>query len=199
MSGAAFVTFSSDYVFDGEKGAPYTERDATSALNAYGISKVAGEALTRRHGERHLIVRTSGVFGRTVSTVKGYTFIDRILRQAESGESPRVVDDMLFSPSSARDVAVTVRALLERGAFGTYHVTNAGHCSWYEFAVEGLRVAGIDARVEAVSSSSFPSAVRRPRFSALAHEALARVGLSVPTWQEALETYIVSRRTHVSP
>ncbi|MGH7755126.1 MAG: dTDP-4-dehydrorhamnose reductase [Vulcanimicrobiaceae bacterium] len=195
-AGAAFATFSSDYVFDGRKRAPYAETDATAPLNAYGASKLAGEHLTRRHGDRHFIIRTSGLYGPVVSTVKGYTFIDRILRQAAAGEPLRVVDDVVFSPSYAVDVARAVRGLIEREAYGTYHISNAGACSWYDFAVEGLRAAGLTAPIERTSARDFASAVRRPGYSPFAHEGIARAGLApMPSWQAGLRDYLTVRRS----
>ncbi|MBV8244522.1 MAG: dTDP-4-dehydrorhamnose reductase [Candidatus Eremiobacteraeota bacterium] len=188
---AAFATFSSDYVFDGEKGAPYDETDAPHPLSAYGLSKLAGELLTRAASPRHFIFRTSGLFGSRPSSVKGYTFIDRILDQARRGEQVRVVTDMTFSPSYAPHVAATVAAVTGRAPFGTYHVTNAGACTWYEFAEEALRQAKLVHPIEPTTSAEWNDGVRRPRYSALAHGALVRAGLpDVPPWQEGIAAYL---------
>jgi dTDP-4-dehydrorhamnose reductase len=194
LAGAALVTFSTDYVFDGLAGAPYRESDGPNPLSAYGASKLAGEHLVRRHGGRHFIVRTSGLYGRRPSTVKGYTFIDRVLRQAEAGEPVRVVDDVTFSPSFAPHVATALRALVEREAFGTYHVSDAGAISWFTFACEAFALRGLDARPEAVSAEAFAGAARRPKYSALAHEGIARAGLPpMPDWRQGLEEYLQTR------
>lgn len=197
-AGAILATFSTDYVFDGSADAPYAEDDRTNPLNAYGASKLAGEHLVRRHGPRHLIVRTSGLYGHRPSSVKGYTFIDRVLRQAETGEAVRVVDDVTFSPSYAPHIARAFRLLIESGATGTFHLTNAGATTWHAFASEAFALAGLDARPEAVPSSAFPSIVKRPRYSALAHRAIAALGLPpMPDWREGLAEYVRIRNASV--
>ncbi|MDQ6944096.1 MAG: NAD(P)-dependent oxidoreductase, partial [Candidatus Eremiobacteraeota bacterium] len=101
VRGVAFATISTDYVFDGTLGRAYREDDAVNPLTVYGTSKVAGELLTRRHGPRHIVVRTSGVFTAGGSSNKGYTLIEKVLQQAERGEPTRMVADMVFSPSYA--------------------------------------------------------------------------------------------------
>jgi dTDP-4-dehydrorhamnose reductase len=193
-SGAAFATFSTDYVFDGAGSRPYREDDPTGPLSAYAVSKLAGEHLTRRHGPRHFIIRTSAVYGRSGSTVKGYTFIDRVLTQAVEGRALKIVNDITFSPSYARDVAQTFRAIIEDGDFGTYHVTNAGSCTWYEFATEAFRIAGLAPEVEPVPAAAFPSLVVRPAYSVLAPAALERAGIvPAPEWRDALRRYVTER------
>lgn len=189
--GIPFVTVSTDYVFDGEKGAPYTERDEPHPLSVYGNSKLAGELLAAAACAQTFVVRTSGLFGPLGSKTKGYTFIDRILKQARAGEEIKVVTDMTFSPSYTAHVAAAMRTIVERGDFGTYHVSNAGACTWYEFAVEALRQAGSGAPVTPIRSSDWFSPVRRPANSSLAHERLQREGLPpVPPWQEGIAAYL---------
>jgi dTDP-4-dehydrorhamnose reductase len=195
LVGAAFGTFSTDYVFDGAAREPYREHDRANPLSAYGASKLAGEQLARRHGERHFIVRTSGLYGHHHSSVKGPPFVERVLAQAESGEKVRVVDDVTFSPSYAPHVAAAVRRIVESGSFGTYHVTNAGATTWYEFAMAAFALSGLRAAIEPMSSSSLSGAARRPAYSALAHEAMARAGVPpMAPWREALESYVSARR-----
>lgn len=196
LAGATLVHMSTDYVFDGRANRPYREDDAVNPLNAYGVSKVAGEQLVRRHGPQHVIVRTSGLYGGGTSLAKGASFIDRILAQAERGEAIRVVDDVTFSPSHARDVASTIRAILEREAFGTFHVTNVGACTWHAFAREALRLADMHpADFQAVSSHTFDSYIGRPAFSALELGAIVRAGISAPPlWNDALASYIAQRK-----
>ena len=196
LVGAVFAHISTDYVFDGRTDRPYREADGVNPISAYGVSKAAGEQLIRRHGERHFVMRTSGLYGRAGSSTKGYTFVERVLGQAERGESIRVVDDMTFSPSYARDVASAIRRILENGTFGTYHVTNAGHCTWFEFAAEAFRLAGLQpADFEAVSYRSFDRYIDRPAFSALELGALAREGIALPPhWKDGLAAYIAERR-----
>jgi len=191
--GAILAHVSTDYVFDGLKGAPYDESDAALPLNAYGASKLAGEHLLRRHGERYFIFRTSGLFGRTGVSTKGPTFVERMLQIAERGETPQVVDDIVFSPSYAPHVAAAMCAVMASDLFGLYHVTNSGYCTWYELAAETLRRSG--SAIEAVPTRSHStSGARRPAFSALAHGALLRNGFDdLPTWQEGVAAYVHER------
>jgi dTDP-4-dehydrorhamnose reductase len=193
-AGVALLHVSTDYVFDGTATAPYDEDAAPRPLSAYAISKYAGELLVKRHLEEAYIVRTSGLYGVRGSSTKGYTFIDRILSQATEGKPIRVVTDITFSPSYTRHVAQTIRRIVEKQQYGTYHVTNSGSCTWYEFAVEILRQAGIDAPVGRTTSAEFPSYARRPAYSALAHGKLAELGIPpVPSWQDGVGAYLAER------
>jgi len=194
----AVATFSTDYVFDGQKGAPYTEDDEPRPINAYGLSKLAGELLVQAATPRHFIFRTSGLFGRIGSTSKGYTFVDRVLRSAAAGEPISVVNDMTFSPSYTRDVASAVRQIVERADFGLYHVTNSGSCTWYDFAREALAQAGLDAPVTAISTAQWAALVRRPPNSALTNERMRRAGLpELPDWRSAVARYVRERPSGV--
>jgi dTDP-4-dehydrorhamnose reductase len=201
LAGAAFAHVSTDYVFDGRADRPYREDDGVNPISAYGISKAAGEQLVRRRGERHFIFRTSGLYGRAGSSTKGYTFVERVLGQAERGEPIRVVNDMTFSPSYTHDVADSIRAILQRGTFGTYHTTNAGHCTWFQFASEAFRLAGLHPIDFApVSYRSFDQYIGRPAFSALELGALAREGIALPPdWKAGLAAYIAERRGQPTP
>ncbi|MDP9017468.1 MAG: dTDP-4-dehydrorhamnose reductase [Candidatus Eremiobacteraeota bacterium] len=196
----AFGTISTDYVFDGAKGSPYTEQDQPHPLSVYGISKLAGEMLAAAIVPGHFIFRTSGLFGKLGSKSKGYTFIDRVLQQAAAGEPISVVDDMWFSPSYTRHVAQWIRKIVDRAPFGIYHVTNSGSCSWHEFAVEAIATAGLSAHVRAISSADFASPVRRPRNSALGHAALLAAGIEdLPHWKAAVAEYLKERTFSRTP
>lgn len=194
-AGVALLHVSTDYVFDGAATRPYPEDAAPNPLSAYAISKYAGELLVQRHLSEAYVVRTSGLYGVRGSSTKGYTFIDRILTQAVDGKPIRVVTDITFSPSYTRHVARTIRHIVERGRYGTYHVTNSGYCTWHEFAVEILKQAGFDVPVAPTTSAEFPTLARRPAFSALAHDALAALDIPpVPSWQEGVGAYLAERR-----
>jgi len=194
--GIAFVTISTDYVFEGTLGRAYREDDAVGPLTAYGASKAAGEFLTRRHGPRHLIVRTSGVFGTTGSSNKGYTLIEKVLRQAERSEPTRMVADMVFSPSYAPHVARALRDLIDARAYGTHHVVNAGACSWYEFVRTAFAKAGLaDAPLEPVAYAAMGNPTRRPMYSPLANTTFEPAGIApLPPWGEALDAFLAVRR-----
>lgn len=198
-AGIAFATMSTDYVFSGDATQPYDERDRTEPTSTYGISKLAGELATRRAGKRWFIFRTSGLYGIAGASNKGYTFVDRVLKQAANGEPVRVVDDMTFSPSYTIHVAQAMRRVIESGRFGLYHLTNAGMCTWFDFAREAFALAGIRADLHAIKSSEFPSIVKRPPYSALAHGALARAGIAdLPDWRDGLRNYLEARKAVIS-
>jgi dTDP-4-dehydrorhamnose reductase len=193
-AGSAFAHISTDYVFDGLAREPYTEDAPTEPINVYGISKLAGELVIKRRTERYFIFRTSGLYGLRGTSNKGVTFIERMLSQAAAGKPLRVVDDTTFSPSFTVHVARAIRSILERGAFGTYHVTNAGACSWYDFAETIFREAGVTADLSPVSSATFPSYARRPAYSALRHGAIERLGLpEIPAWALGVREYLGAR------
>ncbi|HVA36711.1 MAG TPA: dTDP-4-dehydrorhamnose reductase [Candidatus Dormibacteraeota bacterium] len=192
--GAALMHVSTDYVFDGAVQEPYPEWAATAPLNAYAASKVAGEHLLRRHGPAWFVVRTCGLYGVAGSRVKGTTFAETMLRKAGAGETIRVVGDQHVAPSYTRDVARAMRAVAESGRFGTYHVTNAGSCTWFEFAAEIFRLAGLTGvRLEQVSSDAFFTYARRPAYSVLSHEGLEAIGYGMPPWQEGLRDYLMAK------
>jgi len=191
----ALAHVSTDYVFDGELARPYLESDPARPLSAYGISKYAGELLIARNTERAFIFRTSGLYGIRGSSVKGYTFIERMLTQAAEGKPLRVVDDVTFSPSYTRHVATAIRQVIETGRYGTYHITNAGSCTWYGFAREIFSQANVTAELSPTTQASFPSLARRPQYSALAHEALLELGLpEMPDWRMGIREYLSERR-----
>lgn len=188
--GATFVTFSTDYVFDGRLRRPYTEEDAPNPVSAYGRSKLAGEREALQY-PRAYVVRTCGLYGTGASTSKGYTFIQKILERARAGEALRVVSDQTMSPTFAGHLAVAVRSLLERGApCGLYHAVNEDAATWFDFATEALRQAGIGANVEAISSSEFAAGVERPAYSVLENARLHALGISMPSWQEGVAAYL---------
>ena len=191
----AFMTISTDYVFDGTAARPYTESDATGPRTAYGVSKLGGELLARRAGRKHYVVRTSGVFGTVGTSSKGYTLIDKVLGQAERGEPTRMVADMTFSPSYAPHVARTIHALIDAEAYGLHHVTNAGACTWFEFVQTAFAKAGFaDAELEPVAYSSFNNPVQRPMYSPLANTTFGSLGVAaMPDWDTALDEYLEAR------
>lgn len=193
-AGATFAHVSTDYVFGGEADRPYRETDATNPINAYGISKLAGELFVRRASPKHFIFRTSGLYGIRGSSTKGYTFIERMLENAAAGKPLRVVDDVTFSPSYTRHVARTIAGVVATNAYGTYHVTNAGACTWFEFASEIFQQAGLAPDLSRTTQDAFPSLARRPRYSALAHAALETLRTeNVPTWQDGVREYLSER------
>jgi dTDP-4-dehydrorhamnose reductase len=188
---ALLVHVSTDYVFDGVKNVPYTEDDVPNPLSVYGVSRLAGEHFVRALAPRHLVVRTSGLYGEGGSGARTPNFVEKMLRLAEEGQPIPVVADQVLTPSAAQDVAVKIADLIYRECNGLFHVTNAGECSWFEFAKETFRLAGLGAPLVPVGTVDKGTLARRPRYSVLAHTRLAQMGIDdLRPWQEALADYL---------
>ena len=172
--GAPLVYYSTDYVFDGSKGAPYVESDAPNPLSVYGRTKLHGEAAA---GEGSWIVRTSGLFGPT-----GSNFVRTILRLGDEQDELRVVDDQRTSPTYVGHLAAATHELLERPT-GLWHLAAQGECSWAEFAEAIVEEAGLDAAVRRISSGEAGRAAMRPAYSVLRSDKGAPV---LPHWREGL-------------
>jgi len=181
--GAGLVYLSTDYVFDGRKGAPYLETDPVAPLSAYARSKVAGEEAVRAMAPRWAIVRTAWMFG-----VFGRNFVKTIVEKGAAGGPLRVVDDQVGSPTYARDLAQAIECLVSRELTGTYHVTNAGACSWCAFARAILQEAGLaHVPVTPMATAALDRPAPRPAFSVLANHAWTAAGLPpLRPWPEAL-------------
>jgi dTDP-4-dehydrorhamnose reductase len=186
---------STDYVFDGEKKSPYVEDDVTRPINVYGMSKLAGECFVRAHGSSHVIVRTSGLYGRYRCRGKGGNFAETVLARARQGQPLRIVSDERLTPTFTDDLAQQIRVMIERGVpGGIYHATNAEACSWFEFARELLRIASVAASIEPIRAQEWKSPTRRPANSVLENRALAALGIDVmPDWRDALARYVSAR------
>jgi dTDP-4-dehydrorhamnose reductase len=184
--GAALLTISSDYVFDGASLSPYREYDTARPINAYGASKWAGEQAIREIGGRFIIVRTAWLFG-----PGGGNFVDSILRKARAGESLRVVGDQRGSPTFTPDLAVGLLRLAERAAYGTYHAVNTGAASWYELAEAAVREAGLTTEVERIESAALARPARRPVYSVLDASWFGyATGSALPDWKDALRRHV---------
>jgi dTDP-4-dehydrorhamnose reductase len=192
--GATLVHFSTDYVFDGRQRRPYTEADPPGPLNAYATSKLAGEYFVRAILDRYFLVRTCGLYGLGGSREKDGNFVEAMLRLAREGREIRVVGDQVLTPTSAADVAATVRRLVETGRHGLYHVTNSGECSWFEFAAAIFELAGLRPRLSETTSAAYGARAVRPAYSVLEHANLRALGLDdLRHWRDALEEYLVAR------
>lgn len=180
---ALVIHYSTDYVFDGTKGAPYLEDDAPSPLNAYGRTKLEGERRIAASGCRHLIIRTSWVYA-----PRGKNFFVAIARKALSGEPLRVVSDQKGAPTEARFIAETTHALLGLAAAGTFNVVPAGVTTWHGFAKAIVQRLGLELPVVPISSSEYPSPARRPGYSVLSLEKLSRqLGTMPQGWEPLLD------------
>lgn len=185
------IHFSTNFVFGADAGraAPYAETDAPGPINVYGKSKLLGEEHIRRLWPRHFIVRTTGLYG------VGKNFVEAMLRQADAGTPIRVVGDQVCTPTSVMDLATGVRALLQSQAYGLYHLTNAGACSWHEFAQAIFELTGRPAALEPIRSDEYAALARRPRYSVLANARWIASGFTpLRPWREALAHYLAERR-----
>jgi dTDP-4-dehydrorhamnose reductase len=190
----AFMTISTDYVFDGETSRPYTEWDHPHPISVYGTSKLAGEHLVLRRNGRAFVVRTCGVFGTSPSRSKGHTFIDRLISQAKNGDPIRVVHDVVASPTYAGHLAIALREIVATADYGLYHACNVGPVSWYDFARAALDLAGKpDAAIEAIPAAQWKAGARRPAFSALENARLGEVGVTLPGWRAGIDAYLLDK------
>jgi dTDP-4-dehydrorhamnose reductase len=190
--GSVFVHVSTDYVFGGEKRTPYVETDLPRPVNTYGISKLAGEHFALCENRKTFVVRTSALFGSHPCRAKGGdNFVGLMLRLGRERGKVKVVDDELVSPTYTVDLADQIVRLARSAAFGVYHATSTGQCTWHEFATAIFGEAGIDVVNEVATAADFPAKVRRPTYSVLDNRALRDRGLDVmPTWRDALKRYI---------
>jgi dTDP-4-dehydrorhamnose reductase len=192
--GARLVQLSTDYVFDGAKGAPYVETDRPNPLNVYGTSKLAGEHAVLGEGGDHQVVRSSGLYGLWPCRAKGGNFIDTMFRAARERPEVRVVNDEILTPTSASHLAAQIRVLALDGPPGLFHATAQGSCSWYEFARVIFEVAELTTPLVPTTVAALPSPVRRPTYSVLDNAALRAAGLDhMRPWREALEDHLARR------
>lgn len=181
----SMMYFSTDYVFDGEGTTPWSEYDERHPLNVYGQTKYEGELIVEKL-QKHFIVRIAWVFGKN-----GNNFIKTMLRLGKERGAVSVVDDQVGSPTYTYDLARLVVDMIQTKEYGTYHATNEGLCSWYEFACEIFKQAGMDVKVTPVSSSEFPAKAKRPSNSRMNKSELDTHGFDrLPTWQDALGRYL---------
>jgi dTDP-4-dehydrorhamnose reductase len=195
--GCTLVHFSTDYVFGLDEGrtTPYRATDAPGPVSVYGLSKLAGEYLVRALGPRHIVIRTCGLYGVWGSGGKGGNFVETMLRLASQGKPLRVVADQVCTPTYTADLATATVALIAADRPGLYHVTNAGSCSWHEFAAAIFELAGVKADLTPIASREYGAAARRPAYSVLAPTA----GVVLRPWRKALATYLEERRRRAAP
>lgn len=178
--------FSTDYVFDGKGEMPWNEYDERNPLNVYGQTKYEGELAVEKL-KKHFIVRIAWVFGKN-----GNNFIKTMLKLGKERGAVSVVDDQIGSPTYTYDLAKLVVDMIQTDKYGTYHVTNEGLCSWYDFACEIFKQAGMDnVQVTPVDSTAFPVKAQRPKNSIMNKNELDKNGFDrLPSWQDALSRYL---------
>lgn len=190
--GALLVHYSTDFVFDGRSTRPYRPEDPTGPLSMYGQSKLAGEQAIRSSGTEHLIIRTAWLYGDG-----GPNFVKTMLDRARAGQPVRVVNDQTGTPTLTDDLAEATLDLIERGARGTYHFTNAGQTTWFGFAAAIFQEFSVQADLGPITSEQWqtlrPQSAIRPRYSVLDLSATEQVlGRPIREWRQALRDF--SRR-----
>ncbi len=193
--GAVLLHVSTDYVYDGSKGSPYLEEDNPRPLNAYGITKLAGEHFVRATTAKHFVIRTSGLYGKSPCRAKGgLNFIELMLKLAKERGEVRVVDNEVVSPTSTAELAEQIVRLSHSDCYGLYHATAEGSCSWHEFAREIFAVTDTPVRLKVAAPDEFPAKVARPKYSVLENRALKSRGLNAfKPWQDGLHKYLGNR------
>lgn len=193
LAGSRFVTFSSDYVFGGEKRTPYAEDDRPQPLQMYGISRLAGElAALANYQEGSIIIRTCGLYGRSGAQSKGGNFVDKRLEDAKTQTFIEMGCDQVIVPTSTDDLSRAVWQLLAhpRSGAGIYHLVNEGECSWYEFTRAILEIAGLAVDVVPVDRRGMSGDMRRPLYSVLTNVRAKAMGIELPHWRDALGRYL---------
>ncbi len=183
---ASVVYVSSDYVFDGAKGAPYVESDQPAPLSAYGRTKLAGEEATAAANSRHFVVRSAWLFG-----IGGSNFVETMLRLAVDHGEVLVVRDQVGSPTYTWHLAYGIVRLIEGIEFGIHHMAAAGACSWYEFAGEIFEQAEVECRVLSATTEMLGRPAPRPPYSALASQ--REHAIELPSWHDGLAGYLAQR------
>ncbi|HEV2397904.1 MAG TPA: dTDP-4-dehydrorhamnose reductase [Candidatus Sulfotelmatobacter sp.] len=191
-SRALLVHISTDYVFDGAKGAPYLETDVPLPLNVYGNTKLSGEHFVRTLNPKHFVLRTSALYGKHPCRGKGgLNFVELMLKLARERGRVRVVNNEVVTPTSTADLAKQIVALTRSEAYGLYHATAEGSCSWFEYAKEIFQLTNTEIKLEVAGPTEFPAKVPRPLYSVLENHALKAEGLNLfRTWHDGLCDYL---------
>ncbi len=181
------IYISTDFVLSGEGERPWETDDAAGPISVYGRTKYEGETEVKSRLDKFFIVRISWVFGKN-----GNNFVKTMLRIGKENGAVKVVDDQIGSPTYTRDMAVLLADMVQTEKYGVYHASNEGFCSWYEFAKEIFRLAGMDeVSVTPITSDQFPAKAKRPFNSRMSKEKLIKEGFNkLPSWQDALKRYL---------
>lgn len=183
---AKMVYISTDYVFDGEGNQPFEVTDKPNPINYYGQTKFEGELEVQKLLNQYYIVRISWVFG-----VNGNNFVKTMLRLGKEREEVSVVADQVGSPTYTKELAKLLLEMIETDKFGTYHITNEGYCSWYEFACEIFKKSRIDVKVNPIRSEDYPTKVKRPKNSRLSSYAAITANFgTMQNYKEAINEYL---------
>jgi len=188
-AGCFLVYVSTDYVFDGTKGTAYTETDEPGPINYYGLTKFYGEKHVRELAPRHLVVRTSWLFG-----PNGRNFVDTITEKALKTGKVRVVCDQRGCPTYTYHLASGLMAVIDKSLEGTVHLTNSGDATWFDLAKCAIETAGINAEITPVETAAYPTKARRPLYTVLADDVLGKAGIKpLPPWEHAVREHLARR------
>lgn len=187
-----FVTYSTDYVFDGLKGFPYEEDDSQNPLQIYGLSKFAGEIAALNYSNKSIVIRTCGVYGgEHGSRSKKGNFILNILSQTKDKKVLEVSSEQIVNPTYALDLAKSsIELILKKPKSGIYHLASEGFCSWADFAKEIIKCKNLSTKIVPVNRKGVSGELKRPLFSALKNTRAKRLGIILPPWQNGLERYL---------
>lgn len=192
-TGARLITFSTDYVFGGEKRVPYQESDRTHPLQVYGISKLAGElaALAVAPGNT-VIIRTCGLYGMSGASSKGGNFVDKRIEDAQTNTELEIGSDQVVSPTNTVDLARAVLELIEHPDLdsGIYHLVNEGECNWFQFTGAIYELNGQDINLHPIDRGGMSGKMRRPLYSVMGNNKARAMGVILPHWRDALKRYI---------
>jgi dTDP-4-dehydrorhamnose reductase len=189
--GAIDVYFSTDYVFDGAKLAPYIETDAPNPLNAYAGTKLLGEYHTLNNSQKAIVLRVSGLYGRIPCRAKGGNFITTMIKAAKEKPEVKVVQDEILTPTPTQEIANKTIDIIRSGAFGLFHLTSEGECSWYEFAKSIFDALRISTPRSPWSVKDFPMVVKRPLYSVLENSKLKSLQIqNMQHWNDALRKFL---------
>ncbi len=185
---ATIVFISTDYVFDGAKGAPYTEFDKADPINIYGKSKYAGEEFVASFSNRYYIVRTAWLYGKFAQ----HNFVKTVLGLVGDRKEIKVVCDQVGSPTNTYDLSLAIEELIKSERYGVYHISNEGEVSWYQFTKLILDCKGIsDVQVIPITSDELDRAANRPSYSALRNFCLEKSGIfKMRNFEDALRDYL---------
>ena len=191
---AWFVSFSTDYVFSGEKQRTYVESDTPGPLQMYGLSKLAGEYGALSY-DKSIIIRTCGLYGTQGATSKGGNFVDNRIKDSKQNTRIEISNDQTISPTYAGDLSKAVLQLIDHPSkeAGIYHLVNEGYCTWYEFTKEIFKILDIDVELVPVDRKGKTGEMRRPLFSALENERAKKLGVTLPNWKEGLNQYLKAK------
>jgi len=192
-AGARLITFSSDYVFGGDKRTPYAEDDAPNPLQQYGKSRLAGERAALEAAPGHaVVVRTCGLYGESGARSKGGNFVDGRVADARAGRAIEMAMEQVVAPTSTEDLSKAVLALAVHPGMrpGIYHLVNEGQCSWYELTVAIGEILGLATKVTPVDRKGMTGALRRPLYSVLGNTKARALGITMPQWRDALQRYL---------